>query len=50
MSVCQCEKCLVCDFAHNGINGRYCEYLECYVEHAQKPYCETKKKNEDERN
>lgn len=43
MSVCKCEKCLACGFAHNGINGRFCDYLECYVEHNVIAACETKK-------
>ncbi len=45
MSECKVKKCRECDFTHNGLNGLYCEYLEAYVEHALRAYCETNKKD-----
>lgn len=34
------KACKRCSFAHNAINGRYCDELQRYVEHAETPACE----------
>ena len=31
--------CAVCPKAHNALNGRYCNELHMYVEHAHRPQC-----------
>lgn len=31
--------CAVCDRAHNGLNGRYCDVLKRYVEYEKSPIC-----------
>ena len=37
---------MTCALAHNAINGRYCNPLKQYVEHASVPPCSTKVKSE----
>lgn len=32
-------RCLICATAYNAINGRYCQLLRRYVEHAQTEPC-----------
>lgn len=34
--------CANCLKAYNGVNGRYCSELGCYVEWAKEPICSTK--------
>jgi len=31
--------CAACTKAHNGVNGRFCNVLKCYVEYSKKPQC-----------
>ncbi len=31
--------CRACPLAHNGLNGRYCNRVGLYVEHASEPPC-----------
>lgn len=37
--MCKCRKCDQCQSAHNALNGRYCDYLGCYVEYDINPKC-----------
>ncbi len=33
------QYCSSCQRSHNGLNGRYCNYVKRYVEYAKTPPC-----------